>query len=169
MSVYGADVAEELGDEALAEAHDLVVRLALGIEIRAALPAAHVEGRERVLEHLLEGEKLQDAQVDRGVKPQPALVGPDGAVHLHPEAAVDVGLAVVVHPGHPEQDDALRFDQPLQDGVAAVLGVPLEHRLHGIEHLTDRLVELLFARIARGHYSQNIQTWKILLFRGMKW
>tara|TARA_Y100000310_G_scaffold150201_3_gene149680 strand:+ start:36938 stop:37381 length:444 start_codon:yes stop_codon:yes gene_type:complete len=36
----GADVPEELAHEALAEAHDLVVGLALGIEVRAALAAA---------------------------------------------------------------------------------------------------------------------------------
>ena len=56
----GADMAVELGHEALAEAHDLVVALALGIEIGAALAAAHRQAGQRVLEGLLEGEELED-------------------------------------------------------------------------------------------------------------
>ena len=56
----GADVAVELGHEALAEAHDLVDALALGIEVGAALAAAHRQAGQRVLEGLLEGEELQD-------------------------------------------------------------------------------------------------------------
>src|SRR4029079_12208813 len=90
-----ADVAEQLAHEALAEAHHLVVALALGIEVRAALAAAHGQGGQRVLEHLLEGQELEDAEVDRGVEAQAALVGADGAVHLDSETAVDVDLSLV--------------------------------------------------------------------------
>ena len=43
------------------------------------------------------------------MKAQPALVGPDGAVHLDAEAAVDLDFPLVVHPGHPEHDDPFRF------------------------------------------------------------
>ena len=56
----GADMAVELGHEALAEAHDLAVALALGIEVGAALAAAHRQAGQRVLEGLLEGEELED-------------------------------------------------------------------------------------------------------------
>ena len=48
------DVAVKLGHEALAEAHDLVIALALGVEIAAALAAADGKTREAVLEDLLE-------------------------------------------------------------------------------------------------------------------
>src|SRR5208337_559772 len=48
----GTDVAAEFGHEALAEAHDFVVTLALGIEVRTALAAAHGKRGERVLEYL---------------------------------------------------------------------------------------------------------------------
>ena len=77
-----ADVAEQLGHEALAEAHHFVVGLALGVEVRAALAAAHRQRGQGVLEDLLEGQELQHAEVDRRVEAQPALVGADGAVHL---------------------------------------------------------------------------------------
>ena len=55
----GADVAEQLGHERLAETHDFVVALALGIEVAAALAAAHHDRRQAVLEDLLEGQELQ--------------------------------------------------------------------------------------------------------------
>jgi hypothetical protein len=61
-SVIGADVLAELGHEALAEAHDLGVGLALGVEVRAALAAADGQRGEGVLEDLLEAEELDDAR-----------------------------------------------------------------------------------------------------------
>ena len=45
-----------------------------------------------VFEDLLEAQELDDAQVDRGMEPQAALVGADGGVELHPVAAVDLVL-----------------------------------------------------------------------------
>src|SRR5690606_37301648 len=56
-----AEMAVELRHEALAEAHDLVVRAPLRVEIGAALRAADRQARDRVLERLLEAEKLDDA------------------------------------------------------------------------------------------------------------
>src|SRR5690606_35277483 len=52
-----AEMAVELRHEALAEAHHLVVRAALWVEIGAALRAADRQARDRVLERLLEAEK----------------------------------------------------------------------------------------------------------------
>ena len=112
-----ADVAAELGHERLAEAHDLAVALALGVEVGAALAAAHGQRGEGVLEDLLEGEELEDAEVDGRVEAQAALVGADGAVHLDAEAAVDLDLALVVDPGHAEHDHALGLDDALEDLV----------------------------------------------------
>src|SRR6185503_6150532 len=82
----GPDVPPQLGHERLAEAHHLAVGLALGVEVAAALAAAHGQRRQAVLEHLLEGEELQDAEVDAGVEAQPALVRTEGAAHLDAEA-----------------------------------------------------------------------------------
>ena len=42
----GADVAVQLSHEALAEAHDLIVALALGVEVAAALAAADGQAGE---------------------------------------------------------------------------------------------------------------------------
>ncbi len=138
----GADVAEQLGHEALAEAHDLDVALALGIEVRPALAAAHRQRGERVLEDLLEGQELQDAQVHRGVEPQPALVGADRAVHLDAVAAVDLDLPLVVHPRHPEHQHPLGLDDALDDARMAVLGMAVEDEGERLQHLLHRLVEL---------------------------
>jgi hypothetical protein len=49
------------------------------------------------------------------VEAQPALVGPDRAVHLDPEAAVHLDLAAIVHPRNAEHEDALRLGDPLED------------------------------------------------------
>src|SRR5660398_255688 len=46
----GSDVAEELAHEALAEAHHLIVTLTLGVEVGAALAAAHGQSGQSVLE-----------------------------------------------------------------------------------------------------------------------
>ena len=109
-----ADVALQFGHEALAEPHHLVVALALGIEVRSALAAAHGQRGQRVLEDLLERQELQDAQVDAGMEAQPALVRADGAVHLDAEAAVDLDVALVVDPRHAEHDDALGLDDAFE-------------------------------------------------------
>ncbi len=69
----GADVAEQLGHEALAEAHDLVVGAALGIEVGPALAAADRLAGERVLERLLEAEELEGAEADGRVEAQTTL------------------------------------------------------------------------------------------------
>ena len=48
--------------------------------------------------YLLEAQELDDAQGDTGVEPEAALVRADGRVELHPVAAVDLHLALVVEP-----------------------------------------------------------------------
>jgi len=77
--VPGGDVGElpdvplELGHERLAEAHDLAITLALGVEVGASLAAAHRQRRQRILEDLLERQELQHAQVQVGWKRRPPL------------------------------------------------------------------------------------------------
>ena len=55
---------------------------------------------------------------------QAALIGPQGRVELHTEAAIDLALAPVVLPDHAELDDALGDGADLQG--LAILGVLLE-------------------------------------------
>ena len=82
--------------------------LPFGSKSQPPLPPPMGRVVRAVLEHLLEGQELEDAEVDGGVEAQPALVRADGAVHLNPVAPVDLHLAGVVHPGDPEHDDPLR-------------------------------------------------------------
>lgn len=85
-------MAVQLGHEGLAEAHDFLLGATLRVEVRAALAAADGQTGERVLEDLLEAEKLHDAEVDTRMETQAALVRAEHAVVLHAEAAVDVNL-----------------------------------------------------------------------------
>ena len=124
-------MAGQLVHEGLAEAHDLVVGLALGVEVRAALAAAHGKGGQGVLEDLLEAQELQHAERDGGVEAQAALVGADGGVVLDAEAAIDLDLAGVVDPRDAELDDALGFDDALKQGRLLELRMSVECRLQG--------------------------------------
>ena len=152
----GADVAAEFGHEALAEAHDFVVALALGIEIRSALAAAHGQRRQRILEDLLEGEELQDAEVDRGMEAQAALVGADGAVHLDAEAAIDLDVPLIVKPGNAEHEDALGFHDPLKDLGRDVFRMSLQHEAQRVEHFLDCLVKFRLSGVLRLHQGHDI-------------
>ena len=143
-----SDVALQLGHERLAELHHFVVRLALRIEVRSALAAAHREGREAVLEGLLEGQELEDREVHRGVEADAALVGADGAVHLHAVAAVDLDLAFVIEPGHTENDDALGFRDAFQNFHFLQYGARHDVGSQRFGDLADGLVEFRLIGIA---------------------
>src|SRR5690606_29812051 len=93
-----ANVAVQGGHEALAEAHHFVIALALGVEVRAALGTADGHAGDGVLEDLLEAEELDHAEVNRRVKTQAALVGTEGTVEAHAEAAIDLDFALVILP-----------------------------------------------------------------------
>jgi hypothetical protein len=71
-------VAEELAHEGNAETPDLVVGLALGVEVGSTLASSHAETGKSVLEGLLETEELEDGEVDGGVKTETPLVGTEG-------------------------------------------------------------------------------------------
>ena len=73
---------------------------------------------------------------------QPSLIGADGGVELHPEGAVDLHIAGVVHPGHPELDDPLRLHQALENARLLEVGALFYHRLEGFQHLAHGLEEL---------------------------
>ncbi len=86
---------------------------------------------------------------------QSALVGPQCAVDLDPEAAVDLHLAAVVLPRHAENDLALRFADALDDLVLAEFRILHQHRAERFQHLADRLMEFHFAGIAPDHFLEN--------------
>ena len=101
--------------ECLTEAHDLGLALAAWREVTAALATAHGQCGQCVLECLFKSEELQDAEVDRSVEAQAALVGTDGAVELYAVTDVDLHFALVVYPGHAESSDALGFYDALHN------------------------------------------------------
>lgn len=120
----GANVLVKLAHERAAEAADLAVRLALGVEVGATLATTHVEAGQGVLEDLLKAQELEHAEVDGGVQSEATLVGAKGGVELHAEGIVDLDLALVVLPHYAELDDALGDGDDFE-GVA-VFGVLLE-------------------------------------------
>ena len=105
----------------------------------------------RFLEELLEAEELDDAEVDRGVEPEPALVGAERAVELDAESSVDVDLPAVVSPGHPKDDLPFWLADPLDRLVLGKFGVLGEDRADGRQHLADGLEELQLAGVAALH------------------
>ena len=46
---------------------------------------------------------------------QAALVRADGAVHLNAESAIDLDFALIIEPRNAEHDDALGFDDALEN------------------------------------------------------
>ena len=99
---YGADVVSRIqysaenGHETLTKLHHYFIRTVLGIKIRTTFSAAHRQGSEAILESLLKSEKLENAQIHAGMKPYPAFVGTNSAVHLHTVTAIDFYFAAVV-------------------------------------------------------------------------
>jgi hypothetical protein len=141
-------VTVELGHEALAEAHDLVDALALGVEVRSALAAAHGEAGESVLEGLLESEELQNRFVDRGVESDSALVRADRIVVLHPVAALDPDIALVVLPADPERDHPVGLGHSPQDLRLMIFGLALGELEYVLGDFLDRLDEFGLTGVA---------------------
>src|SRR5690606_9796989 len=152
--VPGRDVRElpevpiKLRHEALAEAHDLVVGLALRAEVRAALRAADRHSGDGGLERLLEAQELDDAQIDGRMEAQPPLVRAERAVESHPETAIDVHFPAVVLPRDAEDDLPLRLADSLDDFVLRILRVLAQHRGERLGYFRNRLMELGFSRVS---------------------
>src|SRR5690606_24390045 len=97
---------------------------------------------------LLEGQELEDRQVDRRMETHAALERADRRTVLHAPGAIDLHLAAVVDPAHAELDHAFGLDQPLDQAVLSVLGKPLEERPQAGRDFLYRLQELRLAWIA---------------------
>ena len=65
------------------------------------------------------------------MQPEPALDGTQRAVELNAVAAVHLHAAMIVHPGHTEDDCPLRLHQPLHQPRLFILGMTLDHRIQG--------------------------------------
>ena len=146
-----ADMAVQLSHEALAEAHDFAVALALGVEVTAALGTAHGQAGQAVFQNLLEAQEFQDGQVDRGVEPKAALVRADGGAELDAVAAVDMDLSLVVNPRHPEGDHTLRFHKALDDALLLVFRMLAHDEVQTLQNFQNGLVEFPLIGIAGDH------------------
>ena len=138
----------KLRHEALAEAHDLGIGFALGVEVAAALAAADGQAGEGVFEDLFKAQELDGAFLNAGMEAQTALVGADGGIELNAEAAVYMDLARVVGPGDPELYHALGLGEALDETQLFILGVLLYNGLQRLQHLVNGLEKLLLALVA---------------------
>src|SRR5690606_26664935 len=129
-------------------AHDFNVALAFGVKVRAALTTPHRQCGQRILEYLLEGQKFQDAQVDRGMKTETTFIWANGAIHLYAIAAVNLNLSPITDPSNPELNDPLRLQHPLQQAVLHVFGVLLQKRPQAEQNFFYGLMKFGFVGIA---------------------
>lgn len=81
------------------------------------------------------------------MKTDSALVRPKCGVELNPEPPVDLDLALVVHPGHAEDDLTLWFADPLDERVFGVTGMFGYHAPEALENLAHCLVKLVFTSV----------------------
>ena len=137
-----ANVTVQLGDKRLTEAHNLVVRTALRIEIRATLTTTHWEGCERVLECLLEGKELHNREVYRCMEADTTLVWAECAIHLNTETTINLNLTTVVQPRYTEHNYTLRLCDALQYFELLQSRVCNDIWSQRLSHLTNCLVEL---------------------------
>lgn len=148
-------MAIQLGDEGLAETHDLGVALAARIEVRAALGAADGQTSHGVLKDLLKAQELDDGEVHGRIKADASLIGAEGRVVLNAVAAVDVPNMVVVLPSDAELDHALGLDHTLQKSGLLILRMGGDHGLQRAQDLLDSLQELRLVGILGLGLSQN--------------
>src|SRR5699024_6088709 len=115
---------------------------------RATRRATDWQAGQGVLTDLLETEERDDAEGHGRVETQTALVRAQHRVELHAEAAVDLHLAVVVDPGHAEDDLALWLAHALDEPILRVVLVLLQNTLQRLQNFCDGLMELRFACIS---------------------
>ena len=142
-----SDVAVQSRHEALAESLDFCGRFASGIEVGAALCAAHGKAGQAVLEGLLEAEELDNAFVDVLLEAQAALVRADRAVELAAPAAVGVIFTLVVHPADAEREHTLGLDHSLQQVDLLVLGMCVHDGGDGRQNFLNGLNEFRLASV----------------------
>mgnify|MGYP007133691688 CR=1 FL=1 len=93
---------------------------------------------------------------------QAALGGADGSGELHPVAPVDLNLALVVHPGYPEEKAALRLHQALDDAHVGQLGLAVKDGLQRGEDLLHGLEKFFLLTVTVGHVLIDIVQIRVL-------
>ena len=158
----------QLAHESLAEAHDFGIALAAWREVTAALATAHRQCGECILESLLESQELQNAQIDRRMEAQTALIRTDSTVELHTVTDVHLHLALVVHPRYTEGDDTLRFHDALHNFCLFKFRMLVVHVLNRFQHFAYSLQVLHFAWMLLCqvlHNFLNVHSFKVLFVK----
>ena len=146
----GANVFMQLRHIGLAETHDLAITLTFGVEIGSTLGCSQRQGGQAVLEGLFKAKELQRVQRQTRGEPQPAFVGADGIVELHPVAAIDTNMTFVVFPADPETDDAIRLRHPLENAGFDVLRVVIDVGNDTVGHFMNGLVKVRLVGVTPG-------------------
>src|SRR5690606_28973796 len=136
-----AEMAVKFGHETLAKAHHFFVGFAFRVEIRAAFAAADGHSGERVFENLLETEKLDNAEIHRFVKAQPAFIRAQRGVELDAKTAINVYFAFVVLPRHAENNLPFGLADSVDDFIFKNVRAFLSHRPERAENFENRLVK----------------------------
>ena len=150
----GAEILLKLGHKCLTETHNFVIGFALGVEICAALTAAHRKTGKRVLKGLLEAKELDYRGAYAGVEAATALVGTDCAVELNAEAAVNLNLAAVVNPSNAELNKAFGFYDSVHN--CFVIGALVDNGGKRFEYFANCLQKFLFACVALFYLSVKL-------------
>ena len=140
-------MAVEFAHKVLAEAHNFIFAFAFGVEVTAALAAAHGEGGKGVFEDLFESEEFKDAEVYGRVEAQSAFVWSDGVVKLNPVSGVNLDIALVIQPWNLEDDDTVRSGDAFKDPVFLITGVAIQEFTQSFDNFLSALEELFFPRI----------------------
>ena len=143
-----ADMTAQFRHEGLAETHDFGIRLALRVEVGAALSAAHRQAGQGVLQNLLEAEELDDALVHARMETQAALVRADSGVELDAVTTIDLHLALIVGPCDAELYHAFRFDNALEHTRLLIFRMLRDHRFEAFENLANGLQEFRLVAVA---------------------
>src|SRR3569623_38916 len=73
------------------------------------------------------------------MKTRTSLVGANSRAMLDPVTSINVDLAVIIHPGHPENNDSLRFDKPIQNAMLCIPVVFRNKRPKAFHHFGNSL------------------------------
>jgi len=143
----GTNVSGKLAHKGHAKAADLIVALALGVEVGTTLATTHhhysscqqscfphqdsapggatlLTASEGILENLLEAQELENGKVDCGVQSETTLVRAKGGVELDTVTTVDLEVTSIILPANTELNNTLGNRDDLEGD--AVLGVLLE-------------------------------------------
>ena len=86
---------------------------------------------------------------------QAALVGPERAVELDAEAAVDVHVAAIVDPWNAEDDLTFRLADAFDEPAFGVVGTLCDDGTEAFEDLSDGLMELILAGVSAQDLGEN--------------